>query len=58
MQFSYPLESWFTYNVEKGNYTPIEYFSPMCADGSLLQAWSGVSAFVLDDSVSKDFYKD
>ncbi len=58
MQFSYPLEKHFTYNTAKGNYTPIEYFSPYCDDGSLLQAWGAMSAFVLDEKLSKDFYKD
>ena len=56
MEYSNALESWFTYNVERGNYTPIEYFSPACKDGSLLQGWSGAAAFVLDSDVSLKFF--
>ena len=56
MEYSYALESWFTYNVERGNYTPIEYFSSACKDGSLLQAWSGAAAFVLDENISLTFF--
>lgn len=48
----------FSYNLQKGNYTPIEYFSPYCPDGSLLQAWSGVTAFVLDEAVSARFFEE
>lgn len=47
MDYMYPLTRWFEYNVERGNYTPIEFFSPIHSDGSLLQAWSSVGAFVL-----------
>ena len=47
MDYKYPLYRWFDYNIEKGNYTPIEYFSPLHPDGSLLQAWSSLGAFVL-----------
>lgn len=46
----------FEYNLKKGNYTPIEYFSPFCKDGSMLQAWSGASAFVLDEELSENFW--
>ena len=56
MEYTYALESWFTYNIERGNYTPIEYFSSACKDGSLLQAWSGAAAFVLDEKTSLDFF--
>ncbi len=56
MEYKYALESWFEQNIEKGNYTPIEYYSPLCADGSLLQAWSGVAAFVLDENLSLNFW--
>ena len=56
MEYTHALEGWFDYNVEKGNYTPIEYFSSACKDGSLLQAWSGVSAFVLDEETSLNFF--
>lgn len=47
MDYMYPLTRWFEYNVEKGNYTPIEFFSPLHPDGSMLQAWSSTGAFVL-----------
>ncbi|MDE7216054.1 MAG: hypothetical protein K2O08_04530, partial [Clostridia bacterium] len=47
MDYKYPLTRWFEYNVEKGNYTPIEFFSPLHPDGSMLQAWSSTGAFVL-----------
>lgn len=50
MEYEYALTSWFEYNIKRGNYTPIEYFSPCRPDGSLLQAWSGDGAFVLDDT--------
>ncbi len=49
MEYEYALCSWFDYNVAKGNYTPIEFYSSVQPDGSLLQAWSGVAAFVLFD---------
>lgn len=56
MEYKYLLTDWFTYNLKKGNYTPIEYFSPYCEDGSLLQAWGGDAAFVLDEEISRDFW--
>lgn len=56
MEYKYALESWFEQNLAQGNYTPIEYYSPLCADGSLLQAWSGVAAFVLDENLSLSFW--
>ena len=46
--YHYPLESWFSYNLEKGIFTPVEYFSPCRKSGSTLQAWSGVAAFTFD----------
>lgn len=46
--YKYPLESWFSYNLNKGKFTPVEYFSPCRNTGSTLQAWSGVAAFVFD----------
>lgn len=58
MEYKYLLTFPFEYNLKKGNYTPIEYFSPYCDDGSLLQAWSGVAAFVLDEKTSINFFKD
>ena len=56
MEYKHALESWFEYNIDKGNYTPIEYFSPLCEDGSLLQAWSSAAAFVLDEKLSLNFW--
>ncbi len=47
LDYIYPLTRWFEYNAEKGNYTPIEFFSPIHPDGSMLQAWSSTGAFVL-----------
>ncbi len=47
MDYIYPLTRWFEFNAEKGNYTPIEFFSPIHPDGSMLQAWSSTGAFVL-----------
>lgn len=47
MDGEYPLTRWFTYNIERGNYTPVEFFSPIHKDGSLLQAWSSTGAFAL-----------
>lgn len=58
MPYSQLLTLPFAYNLKKGNYTQIEYFSPYCKDGSLLQAWSGVAAFVLDEEISLHFYED
>ena len=56
MEYHYALESWFDYNVERGNYTPVEFFSPPQPDGSLLQAWSGAAAFVEDEEISGNFW--
>jgi glycogen debranching enzyme len=56
LEYTYALESWFDYNIKRGNFTPVEYFSPVYPCGSLLQAWSGVSAFVLDEEFSKKYY--
>ncbi len=55
-EYEYALKSWFTQNLEKGNYTPVEYYSPTVKKGSNLQAWSGVGAFVLDRIGKKSFY--
>lgn len=51
----YPAERWFDYNLERGNYTPIEFFSPFQKDGSLMQAWSAMSAFAL--TAESDFFR-
>ncbi len=58
MDYKYLLIIPFEYNLKKGNYTMIEYFSPYCKDGSLLQAWSGAIAFVLDEKTSRGFWDD
>ncbi len=55
MDYSYPLTRWFEYNADKGNYTPVEFFAPPRADGSLLQGWSGAGAFVYSYSDGKFF---
>lgn len=55
MDFEYPLTRWFTYNLEKENYTPVEFFSPFHPQGSLLQGWSSVGAFVLEYPEGKFF---
>lgn len=57
MEYKSILSLPFEYNIKKGNYNQIEYFSPFCKDGSLLQAWSGVTAFVLDEELSADFWQ-
>ncbi len=56
MEYRYALESWFDYNVRRGNYTPVEFFAPPHKDGSLLQAWSGAAAFVMDEELSLSFW--
>ncbi len=57
MEYEYALTSWFDYNVKKGNYTPIEFYSSVQPDGSLIQAWSGVAAFVMFDE-DASFWKE
>ena len=54
--YTYALTSWFTYNAERGVFTPIEYFSPCRRVGSTLQAWSAASAFVFDFIGKKSFF--
>ncbi len=56
-EYRYPLESWFSYNLERGIYTPVEYFSPCRKSGSTLQAWSGVAAFVFDFIGKPSFFE-
>lgn len=55
MEYEYPLLRWFSYNLERGNYTPVEFFNPLHPDGSLMQAWSAMGAFVLDHIDGKFF---
>ncbi len=57
MDYVYPLTRWFEYNFEKGNYTPVEFFSPLHKQGSLLQAWSSTGAFVMSYADGKFFDK-
>jgi GH15 family glucan-1,4-alpha-glucosidase len=52
----YALESWFSYNLEKGIFTPVEYFSPCRKSGSTLQAWSGAAAFTFDFMDKENFF--
>lgn len=58
MEYKHLLTIPFEYNLKKGNYTMIEYFSPYCKDGSLLQGWSGAIAFVLDEKTSGRFWNE
>ena len=55
MDYEYPLTRWWEYNLKKGNNTPVEFFAPPHKDGSLLQAWSSMGAFVLAYSDGKFF---
>ena len=55
--YRYALESWFFYNLDRGIFTPIEYFSPCRKSGSTLQAWSGMSAFVYDRIGKESFFQ-
>ncbi|MBQ8429545.1 MAG: hypothetical protein IJX30_05575 [Clostridia bacterium] len=55
-EYRYALESWFSYNLERGIFTPVEYFSPCRKSGSTLQAWSGIAAFVFDFIGRQSFF--
>lgn len=55
MDGTYPLTRWFAYNLDKGNFTPVEFFSPFHPDGSLLQAWSATGAFSIT-MLGEDFF--
>ena len=55
MDYAYPLTRWWEYNLERGNNTPVEFFAPPHKDGSLLQAWSSMGAFVLSYPDGKFF---
>lgn len=55
--YKHLLTTPFLYALDKGNYTLLEYFSPYCEDGSLLQAWSGILAFILDEPLSDKLWK-
>ncbi|MBR2646852.1 MAG: hypothetical protein IKD47_04795 [Clostridia bacterium] len=54
--YRYALKSWFSYNLERGIFTPVEYFSPCRKSGSTLQAWSGAAAFVYDRIGKQSFF--
>ena len=56
MEYRNILTDWFIQNIEKNNFTPVEYYSSICKDGSMLQAWDGCIAFVLDEKLSKNFW--
>ena len=56
-EYDYPVLSWFTYNANRGNFTPIEYFAPCVKDGSLLQAWGGTCAFAYAQAGKGNFFK-
>ena len=55
-EYKYALKSWFSYNLDKGIFTPVEYFSPCRKSGSTLQAWSGVAAFTFDFADKESFF--
>ncbi len=48
MDYRYPLTRWFEYNISKRNFTPVEFFAPPHADGSLLQGWSALGQIAFD----------
>jgi hypothetical protein len=48
MEWDYPATRWFTWGLEKGWCTPVEYVSPLTGRGSLLQGWSAMGALALD----------
>ena len=51
-----PLVSTFRYMLTKKHYTLIEYFSPCCKAGSVLQAWSAAIAFAFERA-GEEFFK-
>ena len=53
----YPLLSCFDYNVARGHYTLVEYFSPCAETGGPLQGWSGDLAFVYDQIGKENFFQ-
>ena len=46
--YTYALTSSFDWNVKRGNYTPIEYYSPICPSGALLQGAAADFAWFYD----------
>ncbi len=57
MDYRSVLLSPLAFNVKRGDYTAVEYFSPFCKTGSRLQAWSSVAAFVFDQIGKDNFFK-
>lgn len=47
-EWHYPLTRWWSYGLEHGWPEPVEYHAPPYGHGSMLQAWSGLAAAVLD----------
>ena len=46
--YTYALTSSFDWNVKRGNYTPIEHYSPICPSGALLQGAAADFAWFYD----------
>ena len=46
--YTYALTSSFDWNVKRGNYTPIEYYSPICPSGAPLQGAAADFAWFYD----------
>lgn len=44
---TYPATRWFTYSLEQGWSTPVEYYSPTAGAGSNLQGWSAMGALAI-----------
>jgi hypothetical protein len=42
MDGTYPATRWYSYSLEQGWYTPVEYYNPITGRGSLLQGWSAM----------------
>ncbi|MDR0751644.1 MAG: hypothetical protein LBF12_03525 [Christensenellaceae bacterium] len=53
----YPLLRWFECSMERGRFTPTEFYSPLHPEGSALQAWSSTGAFVLANKNENFFAK-
>ena len=46
------LSRWWSYGLEQGWLTPVEYFSPAWPVGGMLQGWSSMPAAVLARELS------
>lgn len=53
MEYEYSLFQWFHTMVEQGHYTPIEFYTPTYPVGGMLQGWSGVGAYTLQQIIKK-----